>query len=338
MQKSANEEFWIDKNMKLNVRQRVTTYGGGLDAPDTFTNDNVRDYEIERVSGEELNRASIYYGASLDNVVAANDTTRQTAIKTNSGASRGVVIEAELTRTDITDAATAGEAANVYLNSRKTYLYGRITSHDAFKCYPGYLSQLTLSELSDFATAVDIKILFIEFDLNTDSTKITFIEPADPPRLRLPGLATIVQNTQQNLKITDTQKAVSAFTMQSKVWDVEADFNLWTLGAGLAVSGASIVATGVVAGAVATSPWVVPGSAKDAVNFWWLMQRIFANNDGSIAVSVEGSTTGAILAPQDWWEIEALFSAGENLRLSVAFTWNGAGNPPAFTLGRIAWR
>jgi hypothetical protein len=338
LQKSANEEFWIDKNMKLNVRQRVTSYGGGLDAPDTFTNDNVRDYEIERISGEELNRVSVYFGSALDDVAAANDTTRQTAIKTNSGASRGVVIDAELTRTDITDATTAGEAANVYLNSRKTYLYGRITSHDAFKCYPGYLTRLTLTELSDFATAVDIKILFIEFDLNTDSTKITFIEPADPPRLRLPGLATVLQNTQQNLKTTDTQKTVSSFTMQSKVWELEADFNLWTLAAGLAVSGASIVATGLVVDAIATSPWIVPGSGKDAVNFWWLVQRIFANNDGTIEVSVEGSVTGVVLVLQDWWTLPEIFSAAENMRLSVKFNFGGAGSSPAFTMGRIAWR
>ena len=338
LQKSANEEFWIDKDMKLNVRQRVTTYGGGLDAPDVFTNDNVRDYEIERVAGEELNRVAVYFGAALDDLVASNDTTRQTALGTNSGSSRGVVIEAELTRTDIADATTAGEAAAQYLNSRKTYLRGMIVSHDAFKSYPGYLTQLTLVELSDFATAVDIKILFIEYTMNTDETKITFIEPADPPRLRFQGLATIVQNSQQNLKTTDAQKAVSAFTMQSKVWELEADFNLWTLAAGLAVSGASIVATGAVVDAIATSPWIVPGASKDAVNFWWLVQRIFANNDGTIEVSVEGSTTGVALVLQDWWTLPSIFSAAENLRLSIKYNFSGVGNSPAFTLGRIAWR
>lgn len=337
---SDNEEYFVDDNFKFNVRQRATAFGGSYDAPETYDLDNITDIDIETLGSDEVNRVIVYYGPSLDDMVAREDTARQTDLQTAAGASQPVVIEMEYQRKDITTSAQAIVYADYKLNTKRTQQRGTLHTYDSRDVYPGMITQVTNGYKDDYAVATDFKIISIAYTHSRDEAVLTISEPdLVLPRVSRPGFnrAAGGQKFGEQLVVSG---ADSSFGMQGTEWDSEADFNLWALGVNEQVNvGGYIECSGATAGAeTCTSPWISPGTAKAYVWWWWLARFIITNNDGTIDVYVEGSVMGRV-AISDYEDLRALaFDPTEDLRFSIDFTWDGAGTSPTFEYGGIFWK
>jgi len=338
---SDNEEYFVDDDFKFNVRQRATAFDGTYDAPVTYDDDNVTSAELETMGSDEINRVVVPYDTNLDKVVVAQDTTRQTALQTQTGASQPVIIEATYSRPDLKALTDAQAYASYRLNSGRTYLKGTIETYDSENVYPGMITQLTLADKTGYAIAVDMKVLETSYQKTQDRTVLLLVEAAlDKPRYNPLGVNNRMDNVQKSLEKVDGQRADNQETVQSQAWDNQADFNLWTLGANQATNIAGYIeCSGATVGIeTCTSPWVIPGTGTFYVFFWDLLKHIKEDNDGTIAVQVEGSVSGIVPFTNDWSSLRASFLNTENLRMNITFNWAGAGTSPKFYFASLGWK
>ena len=335
LEKSGDEEYGVNDDMEFFTRQRATAHDGTYDAPVSFT-DNWYDYSFERQGNVHKNRVEVYYGSDLDNMVAADDRTAQTEMQTELGSEQPVVITMKVSRKDLKNATDAQSYADWLLETYETYWGGTVTSYECEDCDPGMITEVTIAEMDELSGGVAFKIMMIEYFMSKDETILHLQEPTKIPTY-LPPLSAY-GGVAKRAQVVDIQNAEPAFGMQSTEWDTQADFNLWGTGANCAVhAGGYIFCTGATVGAeINTSPWLSPGTGKDAVSFWEDLNTISVDNGGTVLVYVEGSVTGVQGPYSDWEDISSVFANTEDLRLYVTMEWDGiTGASPTYDFGRI---
>lgn len=338
---SADEEFGVNKDQEFWVRQRATTHDGTNDAPVDFDDNNWDDYDLEEIASEKANRAVVFYGADLDNIAQYDDTTDQTNLQTAIASEQPVVLEKEISMSDIADATLAGQIAENSVKRAEKYKRLTIYTWNCEDCEPGMITEVTITENDDLSGTVAFK--FVKLRYKPFKTIVNLIEPATLISARDPFTASVASNAKKSSKL-DIQRSDGQFELQGVDWDTDDDFNgvtgpgAWVLGGACQVSGGGInlSAASAVGGDVATSAYV----PITDIDYWNFVRRVVALNGGTaITLKVQEETTGTKYTITDDYEfIRSEMDATKRIRFELTLDWDGiTGVSPKLSFASINW-